>query len=155
MFHLTGNTTCKVIFMTKQEYRLIGGLAWVLLNEAHISYLPVEISSIAKLYNIELDNSKSRYDNAITLSKNLLKIYICNYDDEMSKLLAIRILSPMIVLKELNIKSAEDISKSCEIPLKIANQRFRQYQKLLNKNSFGHLEERILSNFQDWISSNT
>ena len=83
--------------MDKQQYKHIRNLAWDLLIDANIKSLPVDIDKIAALYNLEtlIDASKSRYENALIVSKNILKLF--GYNDSFTNILAIRILSPMIL----------------------------------------------------------
>ncbi len=143
--------------MNKQEYKLIRNLAWDLLIDANISQLPVDISAIADLYNLQhiVDSSKSLYDNTLFISEYILKIFGIN-DPELKKYLAVRILSPMIVFKELNIKSAEEMSNLSGIPINLAQQRFERLKMLLKRNKFetSHLETIVLSQFHDWLNKN-
>ena len=143
--------------MNKQEYKFIRNLAWDLLIDANISQLPVDISAIAALYNLQhmVDSSKSLYDNTLFISEYILKIFGIN-DPEFKKYLAVRILSPMIVFKELNIKSAEEISNLSGIPINLAQQRFERLKMLLKRNKFetSHLETIVLSQFHDWLNKN-
>ena len=143
--------------MNKQEYKLIRNLAWDLLIDANISQLPVDISAIAALYNLQhmVDSSKSLYDNTLFTSEYILKIFGIT-DPEFKKYLAVRILSPMIVLKELNIKSAEEMSDLSGIPINLAQQRFERLKILLKRNTFetSHLETIVLSQFHDWLNKN-
>lgn len=143
--------------MNKQEYKFIRNLAWDLLIDANISQLPVDISAIATLYNLQhiVDSSKSLYDNTLFISEYILKIFGMT-EPKFKKYLAVRILSPMIVLKELNIKSAEEISNLSGIPINLAQQRFERLKMLLKRNKFqtSHLETIVLSQFHDWLNKN-
>ena len=72
-----------MIFLDKQQYKHIRNLAWDLLIDANIKSLPVDIDKIAALYNLEtlINTTKSRYENALIVSKNILKLfgYNCCY----------------------------------------------------------------------------
>ena len=94
--------------MNEQEYKHIRNLAWDLLIDANISQLPVDINAIASLYHLQhlIDNSKSLYDNTLRISEGILKIFGMK-NPEFTRYLAVRILAPMIVFKELGIQSAE------------------------------------------------
>ena len=141
--------------MDKQQYKHIRNLAWDLLIDANIKSLPVDIDKIAALYNLEtlIDASKSRYENALIVSKNILKLF--GYNDSFTKILAIRILSPMIVLKSLNITSAIEINQITEFPIELCYNRFERYKMLLKRNAFctSTLEVKVLSQFKNWIDN--
>ena len=141
--------------MDKQQYKHIRNLAWDLLIDADIKSLPVDIGKIAALYNLRhlIDVSKSRYENALLISKNILKLF--GYNTALSRTLAIRILSPMIVLKSLNIKSAAEINQLTELPIELCHSRFERYTMLLTRNAFltSTLETKVLSQFQSWINT--
>ena len=141
--------------MDKQQYKHIRNLAWDLLIDANIKSLPVDIDKIATLYNLEtlIDASKSRYENALIVSKNILKLF--GYNDSFTKILAIRILSPMIVLKSLNITSAIEINQITELPIELCYNRFERYKMLLTRNAFctSTVEVKVLSQFKNWIDN--
>lgn len=141
--------------MTKQEYQHIRDLAWLLLADAKISSLPVDIARIARMYNFErlLDYSKTRYANTIMLSEKILWIYGYNTGEEYSKTLAVRLLCPAIVLRDLQIKSAADIKMYCDVPNQIAQHRFERLQLLLKRDKFEQsgMEASVLKNFASWI----
>lgn len=141
--------------MTKQEYKHIRNLAWDLLIDAKISKLPTDIKAIATLYDLQslVDDTKSLYSNTLLISKNILKIFGLT-KPEFVKHLTIRILAPLIVFKELDIKSSDEIHILSKLPMNLSIQRFNRYKMLLKRNSFGisHLETMVLSNFQSWIN---
>ena len=142
--------------MKEQEYKHIRNLAWDLLIDANISQLPVDISAIANLYNLQhlIDNSKSLYENAFSVSEGILKIFGMT-NPEFTRYLAVRTLSPMIVFKELGIKSAEELCRLSGLPADLANQRFKRFEMLLSRNAFqtSRLETIVLSQFRQWINS--
>lgn len=142
--------------MNKQEYKHIRTLAWDLLIDANISQLPVNINSIAKLYNLQylINGSKSLYENTISVSKGILKIFGI-YSRESPKYLAIRILAPMIVFKELGTTSAEELCELSGLPPQIADQRFKRLEMLIKRNAFQtfRLETIVLSQFREWIDN--
>jgi len=142
--------------MKEQEYKHIRNLAWDLLIDANISQLPVDISAIANLYNLQhlIDSSKSLYENTISVSEGILKIFGMT-NPEFTRYLAVRILAPMIVFKELGIKSAEELCRLSGLPADLANQRFKRFEMLLSRNAFqtSRLETIVLSQFRQWINS--
>ena len=142
--------------MNKQEYQHIRNLAWDLLIDANISQLPVDINAIAALYDLRhlIDNSKSLYDNTLSVAEGILKIFGMN-NPELIKHLAVRILAPMIVFKESGIQSVEEMSSLSGLPIDLANQRFKRFEMLLSRNAFqtSRLETIVLSQFREWIDS--
>lgn len=142
--------------MNEQEYKHIRNLAWDLLIDANISQLPVDINAIAAIYNLQplIDNSKSLYENTLSVSEGILKIFGMT-NPEFTKYLAVRILAPMIVFKELGVKSAEELSRLSGLPADLANQRFKRFEMLLSRNAFqtSRLETVVLSQFRQWINS--
>lgn len=142
--------------MKEQEYKHIRNLAWDLLIDANISQLPVDISAIANLYNLQhlIDNSKSLYENTLSVSEGILKIFGMT-NPEFTRYLAVRILAPMIVFKELGIKSAEELCGLSGLPADLANQRFKRFEMLLSRNAFqtSRLETIVLSQFRQWINN--
>ena len=142
--------------MNKQEYQHIRNLAWDLLIDANISQLPVDINAIAALYDLRhlIDNSKSLYDNTLSVAEGILKIFGMD-NPELTKHLAVRILAPMIVFKELGIQSVEEMSSLSGLPIDLANQRFKRFEMLLSRNAFqtSRLETIVLSQFRKWIDS--
>lgn len=142
--------------MKEQEYKHIRNLAWDLLIDANISQLPVDISAIANLYNLQhlIDNSKSLYENTLSVSEGILKIFGMT-NPEFTRYLAVRILAPMIVFKELGIKSAEELCRLSGLPAYLANQRFKRFEMLLSRNAFqtSRLETIVLSQFRQWINN--
>lgn len=142
--------------MNEQEYKHIRNLAWDLLIDANITQLPVDINAIASIYNLQhlIDNSKSLYENTLIISEGILKIFGMT-NPELTRYLAVRILAPMIVFKELGIKSAEELGRISGLPADLANQRFKRFEILLSRNAFqtSRLETIILSQFRQWISS--
>lgn len=142
--------------MNEQEYKHIRNLAWDLLIDANISQLPVDINAIAAIYNLQplIDNSKSLYENTLSVSEGILKIFGMT-NPEFTRYLAVRILAPMIVFKELGVKSAEELSRLSGLPADLANQRFKRFEMLLSRNAFqtSRLETVVLSQFRQWINS--
>lgn len=142
--------------MNKQEYQHIRNLAWDLLIDANISRLPVDINAIAALYNLQhlIDNSKSLYENTISVAEGILKIFGMT-NPEFTRYLAVRILAPMIVFKELGIKSAEELGRLSGLPANLVNQRFKRFEMLLSRNAFltSRLENVVLSQFNQWIKN--
>lgn len=142
--------------MNEQEYKHIRNLAWDLLIDANISQLPVDINAIAAIYNLQplIDNSKSLYENTLSVAEGILKIFGMT-NPEFTRYLAVRILAPMIVFKELGVKSAEELCRLSGLPTDLVSQRFKRFEMLLSRNAFqtSRLETIVLSQFRKWINS--
>ena len=139
--------------MEKQEYQHIRNLAWDLLIDSQIKSLPVDISKIAKLYNINYNKTGNTFNDALTISYKILEIF--GYNANFAKHLTVRILCPMIVIKKLDIKTENELSIITELPIDISRQRFDRYKMLLKRNAFetSDLESKLLLQFKDWIDS--
>jgi len=139
--------------MEKQEYQHIRNLAWDLLIDSQIKSLPVDISKIAKLYNINYNKTGNTFNDALTISYKVLEIF--GYNVNLAKYLTVRILCPMIVIKKLDIKTENELSIITELPIDISRQRFDRYKMLLKRNAFetSDLESKLLLQFKDWIDS--
>ena len=141
--------------MTKQEYVHIRNLAWYLLIDAKISELPVEISRIAELYNIEYNHDADFYDKALEVSKEILSVFGYKTEPEYVEALTVRLLAPSIVLKQIYVKSAGDISEKTGLPIDIAQSRFERYKVLVERDKFGlsKMEMRVLNQFMRYDSN--
>lgn len=141
--------------MTRQEYVHIRNLAWDLLIDAKISELPVDISRIAGLYNIEYNHDADFYDKALEVSKEILSIFGYKTEPEYVEALTVRLLAPSIVLNQIDVKSAGDISEKTGLPIDIAQSRFERYKVLVERNKFGlsKMEMRVLNQFMRYDSN--
>lgn len=142
--------------MTKQEYKLIRDLAWDLIIEANVTELPIDIIKISRLYNLEhtVKNTMTLYDNMLSVSSKILNEFGLSNSDA-PKYLTVRVMSPMIVLRELGVKSADEVKQFTGLPIEIATQRFDRLQMLVKRGAFetSRLETIILTQFRQWIES--
>ncbi|MBS6715320.1 MAG: hypothetical protein KH231_07640 [Dialister sp.] len=141
--------------MTLQEYKTIRDLAWIVLINAHINEIPVDVSKIFRAYKINKPKTpgNSRFDKALAASSSILNFFGLN--PSFDKMLAVRILAPMIVVREIKIKSAEQLAKVFDLPHEIAAQRFERFEMLESRNKFliSNLEKKVLQEFQPWIQN--
>lgn len=137
--------------MTGQEYKHIRNLAWSILIEIGANSLPVQLDTITNIYQISV-NVDNYYNKAIQISSCLLSIFGLNKD--LSEMLAIRLLSPMVVLREIGVHSGKDIAKLTGLPIFVANKRYERLQMLVKRNAFctSRLEQIVLKQFEPWIS---
>ncbi len=100
-----------------------------------------------------------------TIAHELGHILLEHYNDKTktyrkmeteANMFAIRLLAPLCILKEMNISSAEELSKLCNISKTAGKYRFARLQKALEKNKFyiNHKEKKVLNQFKDYIKNN-
>ncbi len=143
--------------MDKQLYSTLRELAWHILIQGNISKLPVAITPIAKAYQLEelMDYSGSRYSNAIIISEHILKHYGIDTSRENIKFLATHLLTPLCILKECHILTPDKISKYCDVPYELANERSKRLSTAIKYDKFylSSFEEKVSNNFTDYINN--
>lgn len=139
--------------MTEQEYKHIRNLAWKVLIDIKADSLPIQLEAITDYYHIS-SNADNYYTRTVQLSSVLLSMFGLNSD--LSETLAIRLLSPMVVLKEIGVRSGADIATITGLPVQIANKRYERLQVLIKRNAFctSRLEQIVLKQFRVWIIEN-
>lgn len=139
--------------MTKQEYEHTRNLAWLILINAKITELPIDETKLASVLfeKINIDADKSRFENVLEISKHILEIYGYDTRYELCHALTVRLMAPMIVLKELNIKTKKELQDITDLPEKEAEKRFKRYELLLKRNKFetSNFESKVLKQFKD------
>lgn len=152
-----GNTLHEVIFLNHQEYAHINFIALDLLIDAGINCLPVDAAKIASVYGFgkNIDLSKSRYDNIVEISRLVLSLFGYQNNIVYSEYLAIKIMSPLVILKEIGISSSTQLEYICELPPLPASMRFDLYKIMSNKTEIGSysIEKRVYKNFTAWVNS--
>ena len=75
--------------------------------------------------------------------------------EQQADMFALRLLCPACVLMRLGLRSAEDISICCRVPLSQAEQRSERMKELYKKNKFltNNLEIQVYSNFQEYLQN--
>lgn len=73
--------------------------------------------------------------------------------EQAANVFAIRLLSPICVLKGCHVRSANDISKLCDISITSAEYRFKRYQELIKRDKFflSLLERKVYEQFEQFI----
>ena len=66
---------------------------------------------------------------------------------------ALRLLAPACIIKELDLHTAEEISKYCGIPLSVAKGRAKRMKMLYEKNMFftNPIEKEVYDNFYSYV----
>lgn len=141
--------------MTKQEYEHIRNLAWKLLIDANITKLPTSITQIAKLYNLQnkMDYNRSRFENCKIISHEILLLFGLPSSDSAIKMLAVRLMAPLIILKECKIFSAEQLSNLTQIPYYLCQQRLKRLDTKIQQKTFeiSNMETNLKAQFQQFI----
>lgn len=141
--------------MTKQEYQTIRDIAWLILINSKTSSLPIDINKIETLYKLPkpINKNQSRYNQCLEVSNEILKLY--GMDNNLSYHLAVRIMAPAIVLREIKVASVKELSIITDVPMDIAERRFSRLQELLKRDKFetSNMESIVLSQFKGWIKN--
>ncbi len=88
----------------------------------------------------------SKYNNVQAFSKK-------PKEEEQADSFAIRLLAPACILKELDLHTAEEIAKYCNIPLSYAEQRSKRMKVLYKRDMFltDPLEKEVYENFKPYL----
>ena len=142
--------------MNHQECEHINYLALDILIDSKIDQLPVNVAQIAAHHglNYTIDLSKTRFENTVAISSLILQKYGYDHSLFYSEYLAVKILSPLVVFKELGISMFEEFYVLADLPPLIASLRFEHYENLCRHNDIGkyNIEKRILNMFKNCIS---
>lgn len=120
---------------------------------AKIIELPINEDKLASALSekIDIGTNKSRFENVLEISKHVLKMYGYDTRYELCHALTVRLMAPMIVLKELNIKTEEELQDITDLPKEEAVKRFERYLMLLKRGKFEtfNFESKILRQFKN------
>ncbi len=74
-------------------------------------------------------------------------------EEEQADKFALRLLAPACILKELDLHTAEEIAKYCNIPLSYATERSNRMKVLYKRNMFltSPIEKEVYENFKPYI----
>ena len=108
---------------------------------------------------IFIDNNLPLTIQRFCIAHELAHIYLKHNDykfknlEQEANMFASRILMPISPLLELNIKSAEDISRICNVSIESAQFRFKRLQVLKKRAIFygSPLEQKIKNNFKNFV----
>lgn len=80
----------------------------------------------------------------------------CNEEEQAADMFAIRLLAPACVLWGLNIHSADDIARVCNISYTAAKNRAERMEVLYKRNMFlaSSLERQVYEQFKEFIQNN-
>ena len=154
---LIDNNYCELpINLEKNLNYIIYGVETIPGNQEAILY-PFR-NKLYILYNKNLPFPIARFRIAHEIGHAELKHYNLSKKEEEKEanMFAARILMPIIILKELNIKSPQEISSICNVSLIAATYRFSRLKILKTRNKFLYspLEKQVLNNFKNYIKEN-
>lgn len=74
--------------------------------------------------------------------------------EQQADMFALRLLCPACILKELNVRSAEELAALCRIPLPQAEQRYQRLKELDQRNKYltSDIEREVYKNFQTYLT---
>lgn len=166
-------------------YKTARNASWQCLIDCNIDSLPVKPVDIAKHYNIKCkkmssdkldcpakiktvlgqpyilynaDNIKERQRYSIMHELGHYLLGHSDYSEEneyQAERFAIDVLAPACVLWGLNLHTAEDIARVCNISITSAQRRAERMEVLYQRNMFlSHpLERQVFSQFKNFIDS--
>lgn len=143
------------MYTTLEYYKHIQIVSWKLLFDSCATQLPIRITPIAKLYNLQhmLNYNATRWHNANLLSTSILDAFGLNCSRIAPKQLAIKLLAPSCILKPCMVSDAEEMMQLCDIPYGVAQNLCNPFNtNLQKKQSYtSSLEQGILLRFQPFI----
>ena len=112
---------------------------------------PVEVSRFAIAH--ELGHFFLGHDMTHTRYKDAKQFGKRPKAEQQADMFAIRLLAPACVIKELDLHTAEDISKYCGIPLNVARDRAKRMKTLYTRNMFftDPLEKAVYDEFYSYL----
>lgn len=164
-------------------YKNARDASWNCLIECQINRLPVNVSQICRRYNLSIIKNSSLTTNKLKpneRAKNMLisgKYYVIVDDSETiqaqrysilheighilirnaseyeAERFAIGVLAPSCVLLGLNVHTAKDIAKLCNISPTSAQIRAKRMEVLYQRNKFllSPLEKQVFAQFQEFV----
>ena len=75
--------------------------------------------------------------------------------EQQADMFALRLLCPACVIKDMNVTSAEDLSRICRIPLPQAKIRYNRLKELETRNKYltSPAERAVYENFESYLAS--
>lgn len=165
------------------RYFYLRDLAWKLLIDSNIKELPVDLEKVLKHLNLQAFafdfNNKNRGALATLFDGTQAILYSTTCDEQQARFtiahevghiilnhnnfkgniekeansFAARLLMPLGILNELNVQSAEELAKICNVSIEAAGYRFERLEKLKERNKFRSsiLENELINNFKYFI----
>ncbi len=170
--------------MNYEVYKNVRNASWQCLIDCDISILPTSLAQICRHFNILIVANSTLEENKLISGEKAIKATINNQcyiivDDTLpipvqrysiaheighillgngeyeAERFAIDILAPACVLWGLNLHTAEDIARVCNISITSARIRAERMRILYDRNMFlSHpLERQVFSQFKNFIDS--
>ena len=124
------------------------GHRWIVIYDDRS---PVEVSRFAIAH--ELGHFFLGHDLTHTRYQNAKGFGTKPKAERQADMFALRLLAPACIIKELDLHTAEDIAKYCNIPLSAAQDRARRMKTVYEKNMFftNPIEKDVCDNFYSYI----
>lgn len=170
--------------MNYEVYKNVRNASWQCLIDCKISVLPTSLSQICKHFGIKVVGNSKLTANKLAPGEKAMKTIVNDQcyiivDDKLSiavqrysiaheighillgdgeyeaERFAIDILAPACVLWGLNLHTAEDIARVCNISITSAQRRAERMRILYDRNMFlSHpLERQVFEQFRDFINN--
>lgn len=108
-------------------------------------------------YNQNNDRERNRFTIAHEMGHIVLhKTYKGNKLEKEANMFAARILMPMLLIKELNLQSAEELTKVCDVSIEAATFRFNRFEQIKGREKFytNPLEIELKNKLKNYINKN-
>ena len=110
-------------------------------------------------YRIVINEENSKFRCRFTVSHEIGHIVLhrtfrdSNKLEKEANMFATRILMPMVLIKELKIESAQDLSKLCDVSLQSAEIRLKRFEDIKGRERFytNPLEIKVYNNLKPFI----
>ena len=142
------NSSVGDLMPTEDAKSYFNGHCWIVIyNDKN----PVEVSRFAIAH--ELGHFFLGHDLTHTRYQNVQKFGTKAKAETQADMFALRLLAPACIIKELDLHTAEEISKSCGIPLSAAKERAKRMKTVYEKDMFftNPLEKAVYDNFYSYL----
>lgn len=136
--------------MTKDEYIFIRNYAWDILIISQSDHLPIDLQQIADSFGIRLQQNLSYFKQAVELCSALLKQIGLNNNEECSTALATRIIAPITVLQNCDIKTYKELKNLTLLPEPLSKHRFDRITAKKDYIGMSSLERRVQQQFNSF-----
>ncbi len=108
-------------------------------------------------YNQNNDKYRNRFTIAHEIGHIVLhQVYKGKKLEKEANMFAARILMPMLLIKELNLNTPEELTELCNVSIESATFRMKRYNEIKNKNKFytNPLETKLLKQLGIFLQRN-
>lgn len=139
--------------MTKDDYIFIRNYAWDILIISQSDHLPIDLQQIADSFGVHLQQDLNYFKQAIALCSALLQQIGLNDNEEYSTALAIRIIAPIVVLQNCDIKTYKELENLTLLPEPLSRHRFDRIAVKKDYIGMSSLERRVGLQFNSFCNN--